>query len=203
MSSENQHDGLVGSLGIAGVLLFGVALLIFGHLNPGFDFFSDFISKLGARNEPNAAAWNVIGFASVGALLLAFGIGYGKSLKDWATGLFLSCFGLGFALTAIPMEMERPDSPVSKAHVVAICLGLACWMFGLARISSKHQLHPRIRFRANITAVLVVTAMIGYGVDVWSMAMTHRLVFLVVFLWTGITAIEMVVSRNEENGIRG
>ncbi len=180
---------LTGQIGIAAVAIFLIALLTFGAIHPTWSFIDGYVSELGAEGQPLAIWWNLIGFVSVGILLAIFGFLYGKILKDKLTGVLLSLFGLGFALTAIPISELDSDSALSKAHIVAICLGLAFWLFGLARISAvgKH-----IKQRANITAILLVAAIMGFPFGLWSMALTHRLVFILVFGWTLLSSIELL-----------
>jgi len=185
-----------GFLGLFAVLLFTASLLIFGNLNTGFSFLHDFVSKLGAKGEPYALWWNLFGFVWVGLALFGFGIAYGKILGDKLAGLLLSLFGVGFTFTAIPMDMVEADTAVSKAHIVAICLALACWLFGLARISSNHRIAKSTRCRANVTAILIVLSMTGFALGLWPMPLTHRLVFLVVFGWTAITACELIQNKH-------
>ncbi|MET1260574.1 DUF998 domain-containing protein [Flagellimonas sp. DF-77] len=182
----------VGWLGLLAPTLLLLALLVFGSLNPEFRFQEDFISKLGAQGAPNALGFNLIGFGAVGILLTGFGFGYGRLLHDRLLAILLAFFGIGFAFTGLPIDFEEADSAVSKAHIVAICLGLAAWLFGLSRLGANHNLEPRVRKRANRTAVLLVLAIIGFVAGLWSMPMTHRLVFLVVFGWTAITAVKLL-----------
>ena len=169
---ENKNNRIVGLLGIFSVLVFSISLIIFGNLNPTFDFIDDFVSKLGAKGAPNAILWNIIGFGLVGDMLTGFGIIYGSILKDKLAGVLLAFFGIGFAFTAIPIDMAASESAVSKAHIVAICLALAFWLFGLARIASNQLIEQKVRFRANVTALLIVIAMIGFAVGFWSMPIT-------------------------------
>ncbi len=192
MAIDPTINRRAGIAGISAVLLFAAALLLFGTLHPEFDFFQDYISYLGAIGEPNAIWWNVIGFFMVGILLMFFGIQYGRIVEDRLAGILLSLFGLGFAFTAIPVDKMNEASAVSKAHIVAICLGLAFWMFGLARLSYKPRLGRSIQRRASISAIILVAAIAGLVVDLWSMPMTHRLVFAVVFGWTAITGVELL-----------
>ena len=182
----------VGFFGIIAVIILVIALLVFGYSNNDFSFLNDFISKLGARGEPNALWFNLIGFVTVGMLLFVFGLTYGKLLNDKLLSILLSLFGLGFAFTAIPIDMQLSNAPVSKAHVVAICLGLAFWLFGLSRLGYNPQLKRKIRNRANLTAVILVISMIGFVLGLWSMPITHRLVFGIVFGWTALTSIELI-----------
>ncbi len=185
----------IGIIGLLSVLILIAALLIFGFLNTDFSFLNDFISKLGAKGEPNALWFNLIGFVAVGILLFIFGLLYGKLLNDKLLSILLSLFGLGFAFTAIPIDMEFSRTSVSKAHIVAICLGLAFWLFGLSRLGYNQNLKRKIRNRANLTAVILVLSMIGFVFGIWSMPITHRLVFMIVFGWTAITSIELIYNK--------
>ena len=185
----------VGLIGLSCVLLLVMAVLFFGLTNSEFSFIHDFISKLGAKGEPYAIWFNLIGFVAVGILLFTFGWLYGMLLNDKLLSVLLSLFGLGFALTAIPIDMEASDTPFSKAHVVAITLGLACWLFGLSRLGYNRQLKKGIRNRANFAAVLLVVSMLGFVLGFWSMPITHRLVFGIVFGWTAITSMGLFFNR--------
>lgn len=185
----------VGIFGLLSVLILIVALLIFGFSNGDFNFLDDFISKLGAKGEPNAFWFNLFGFVAVGIALFIFGLTYGNLLNDKLVSILLSLFGLGFAFTAIPIDMELSRTAVSKAHIVAICLGLAFWLFGLSRLGYNRRLKRKIRNRANFTAALLVIAMVGFVFGLWSMPVTHRLVFAIVFGWTAITSIELIYKK--------
>ena len=196
-----DYQRRTGILGLLSVILFIVSLAFFGMLNPAFSFVEDFVSKLGAKGQPNANWWNLIGFGLVGLNLFGFGIFYGKVLKDKFAGLLLALFGIGFSFTAFPVDMVESNTPISKAHtahIVAICLALASWLFGLARISYNRLIKNRIRTRANITAILIVASMIGFTFELWSMPIAHRLVFIVVFGWTAITSVELLITKDKE-----
>lgn len=195
MRNRNKVNKITAFLGLAAVLIFIIALVLFGSLHPDFHFLNDVVSKLGAKGEPNAIGWNLIGFCLTGMLLLGFGWRYGKLIGDRLAGTLLGGFGLGFALTAIPIDLYASDSAVSKAHIVAIYLAVAAWLFGLARISSHQQLAKRIRMRANVAAVLIVAAIVGVSVQLWSVPLSHRLVFLVVFGWTVFSAIDLLTQK--------
>ncbi len=186
---------LTGILGLSAVSLFLASLVIFGSLHPDFDFLNDYVSKLGANGEPNALGWNLLGFVLVGLLSSAFGFLYGRILEDRLLSVLLSLFGLGFAFTAAPIDMEMNRAPFSKAHIVAICLGLAFWLFGLARMGSNQALPAKVKKRANIAATLLVLSIVGVFTGIWSEPVNHRLVFLVVFGWTFVTSWEMVKAE--------
>ena len=56
----------MGVFGFLSVVTLVTAILIFGHLNSDFSFWEDYVSKLGAKGEPNALLFNLIGFVVVG-----------------------------------------------------------------------------------------------------------------------------------------
>ena len=192
----NISEKSVGLLGLMSVVAIILVLLIFGLLNADFNFWEDYISTLGAKGEPNAFLFNLFGFVGVGFLLSIFGFFYGRLLNDRLLSILLSLFGLGFAFTALPVDLVVSDSPLSKAHIVAITLGLAFWFFGLSRLGYNSKLNKSIKKRANFTAVLLAAAMIGSAMGLWSMPVTHRIVFGIVFGWTAITSIELIRNSN-------
>ncbi|MEM9182272.1 MAG: DUF998 domain-containing protein [Pseudomonadota bacterium] len=188
-------------LGLAGVGAFASALLLFSFLNPNFHPTQDYVSKLGALGQPFAVWWNVVGFGLVGLMLAAFGWVYGKLVRDRLIGFLLALFGLGFAATAIPIDLGSADAAVSKAHVVAICLGLAGWCFGLARLASLTALSKSVRRSAKLAATLVVAPMVGQALELWPMPVTHRLVFAVVFGWFALTSITLLRSGGQTQAV--
>ncbi|MEM6751225.1 MAG: DUF998 domain-containing protein [Planctomycetota bacterium] len=183
---------LAGSLGLIAVGLFGGALVVVAVLTLGFDYWNDYVSKLGAIGQPYAIWWNLIGFLAVGAVFAVFGVAYGRVVGDRLAGLLLAAFGLGFGLTAIPVDLEQSASAASKAHIVAACLGVGAWMFALARIAQLRRLPRSVRRRANITAALVVLPILGLVAGRWSLPVTHRLVFAVMFGWVVITSVGLL-----------
>lgn len=180
------------SLGLSAVALFGTALLVFASLNPDFHYVEDYVSKLGAQGQPHALWWNLIGFLLVGAILTMFGWAYGQVLQDRLTGVLLAMFGVGFTITALPTDMGDAASALSKAHTVAICLALAAWLFGLARMAHMASLGRFVYCAANTAAILAVVPIVGYGLRLWSMPVTHRLVFAVVFGWIVLTSFRLL-----------
>jgi hypothetical membrane protein len=193
---------VAGFLGLLAVVSFCIALIIFAGLDPEFSYMDDYVSKLGAEGQINAIWWNLTGFLWVGIVLIGFGIAYGKIVKDRLAGLLLGLFGLGFAFTSLPIDVGDPNAPVSKAHVVAICLALAAWLLGLARMSYNPSLDKAIRLRANIAAVLLVSSMFAFVFGVISMPVAHRLVFSVVFGWTAFTSVDLLINKKLKKGIR-
>lgn len=104
MKLKEKPIGIIGLLSV-GTLI--TALLVFCFLNKDFSFLEDYISKLGASGQPRAIWFNLIGFVAVGVLLSIFGFLYGYLLNDKLLSFLLSLFGLGFAFTAIPIDLDH------------------------------------------------------------------------------------------------
>ncbi|MEM9328147.1 MAG: DUF998 domain-containing protein [Bacteroidota bacterium] len=185
----------VGAIGLLAVIILMTSLLLFGFANDNFSFINDFISKLGAKGQPNALWFNLVTFVLVGTLLFVFGLTYGQLLKDKLLSVLLPLFGLGFAFTAIPVDLELPNAPASAAHTVAICLGLGCWMLGLSRLGYNPRLDKRTRNMANVSAGITMISILRFVLGAWSMPITHRLVFGVVFGWTAITSVQLLKEQ--------
>ena len=185
----------IGILGLLTILIFIATLLVFGLSNSDFSFLNDFVSKLGAKGEPNALWFNLFGFITVGILLFVFGVTYGNLLNDKLLSVLLSLWGLGFAFTAIPIDMELSTTPLSKAHIVSICLGLAFWLLGLSRLAYNQQLRKGIRDRANFTAIVLLLSIFGSALGLWSLPITHRLIFGIVFGWIAVTSLELILRK--------
>lgn len=190
-------------LGLSSVLIFGGTLVVIASITPEFHFLEDYVSELGAQGQPYALWWNLIGFLLVGILLAAFGYSYGRVVNDRWVGVCLALFGIGFAFTALPIDLGNSESTLSTAHVVAICLGLAGWMFGLARMAQLETVGKSVRYSANIAAALVVLPMFGFVAGLWSMPVTHRLVFAVVFGWVAFTSFRLLLNgSNIQNSLQ-
>lgn len=189
MKIPHQRTAL---LGLSAVALFITTLIAFALKNPEFNPIWDNISKLGAVGQKNAFGWNLLGFGAVGLLFAAFGWGYGTILQDKLTACLLAAFGIGFAATGLPIDFANETAPLSKAHIVAICLGVASWLFALARIGMLNNPEPAIRTTANTTATLFILPVIGELAALWPSPITHRLVFLAIFGWVIFSSIGLL-----------
>ena len=183
-------------LGISAVTLFCGALATFALLNSEFHPLESYVSELGARGQPHALWWNLTGFLAVGIALAGFGWNYGRVIRDRPAGILFALFGLGFCTTAVPVETGDGASQLTKAHTVAICLGLAAWTGGLARMTTLGSLDKPVKRTANIAALLLVLPMFFHVAGWVSMPVTHRLVFAVVFGWVLLTSVHLL--RNDD-----
>lgn len=186
-AGQLRHERLMrpstAYLGLAAAGVFIIAFFITAMLTPDYALWNDYISKLGARGQPFAPWWNVIGFVVVGILFSVFGWTLGRTINDRIAGSCLVVAGLGFTLGAIPADFADANAPLSKAHFVSICIALAGWCFALARMGQAGVLGKRIRMGANAAGVLAVLPMVGTAANLIAAPVTHRLVLAVVFGW--------------------
>lgn len=186
-------------IGLSAIATFIVALFTFGLLHNDFHFLTDYISKLGYKGTPLALWWNLIGFGLTGLLLVLFGFRYGRQIRDKLVGTLLSFFGLGFVLAGVPFDLANESATVSKVHIAAITLGLAAWLFGLARLGSNKALPTAIRKQANLTAGILTLCMMGSFLEFWTEPIAERLVFGVVFSWTALSAFSLLKIDNKRS----
>tara|TARA_R110002051_G_scaffold4294_1_gene22993 strand:+ start:1251 stop:1847 length:597 start_codon:yes stop_codon:yes gene_type:complete len=169
--------GVVTSLG------FGLALTVFGAMEPGYSQATNAVSELGAVGSAHGLAWNLIGFLGTGLLLTGFGIGVGRATGSRAVGLLLALFGLAFAATAVPADMNDFNSPGSVAHIVASQLTLLFWLPALIRLLFVRQAGTSLRVMAAIGLILMVGSIVVRGMDLLPAGATQRLSFAVIFVW--------------------
>ena len=179
--------------GLAAVVVFCLAFLILGLLHPNFDLLYDFVSKLGGKGQPNAVAWNLLGFGLVGLLFAVFGWNYGVLKNDRLLGGCLVFAGVGFLLGAVPTDFSNSNSPLSKAHFASICLALAGYCFGLARLTgSKVAESERIKSQWVIGLAILPVVCVSSGISAEPVA--HRVILFVVFAWVVESSLNLLTS---------
>ena len=181
---------LASVCGLSSVLLFLLAFLLFGFLHPSFDAVGDFISKLGGKGQPLALWWNIVGFGIVGLLLAAFGWLFGICRNDRILGGCLVVAGIGFGLGAIPADFSDPQSPFSAAHFVSICLSLAGYCLGLARLSGS-RMPDEDREIANWVIALSLLPIICVSGGISAEPVAHRAILTVVFSWVVLNSLRL------------
>lgn len=186
---------LTALFGLTSVLLFAISFSFFSLLNSEFDILCDHISKLGSQGEPYAIYWNFIGFGAVGISLAAFGWFFGLAAEDRILGVCFVASGIGFAMAAAPADFANSASPLSKAHYVAICVSLAGWCIGLARLMQASSTDRFSRTVANYAVVLAILPILGISAGVSAEPVAHRLVLAVAFGWVALNSIQLLTSQ--------
>lgn len=182
-----------GRLGLLTTLTFSAGLMLFASLDPAYSHATKAVSELGAVGAPNQLAWNLIGFLGVGLGLAAFGWGLGSVIVDRWTGGLATLFGLAFAATAIPADMNDLGGPGSVAHIVASQAVLLFWAAALIRLLFVRRAGAALRWIAAAALALAVGAIVVRGLELLPPGLSQRLSFAVVFGW--VTATSLVLLR--------
>lgn len=177
-----------GRLGLLTTIVFTVGLLAFGAWDPAYSHATKAVSELGAVGAPNQLAWNLIGFLGVGLALAAFGWGLGKAIGDRGTGGLAVLFGLAFAATAIPADMNDLGSPGSVAHIIASQAVLLFWAVALIRLLFVKRAGLTLRWIAAAALALAAGAIVVRGMEWLPPGLSQRLSFAVVFGWVAATS---------------
>ena len=185
---------VAGMFGTGAVSVFLLGFLVFSALNPEFDVLNDYISKLGARGQQNAAYWNLIGFAIVGGSLAIFGWLFGLASGDRILGGLLFVAGIGFAVAAVPTDFADPDSQPSKIHYASICFGLAGWCLGMARLIGSKTADGVLQKTAKYAVSLGFLPFLAAGAGVFTEPISHRALLLVIFTWVSFTSLRLLRS---------
>ena len=178
--TRNQTAGFSG---VAAGVGFPILLILFAALDPDYHHGTKAVSELGVVGADNALAWNLTGFMGIGMLLAGFGWGLGRSVEDRFTVGMLTLFGLAFAATAIPADMDNLRSPGSIAHIAASQLVFLFWLVGLGRLMFVKRAGGLVRLLAVLGLLLAVGSIILRGSDLLSPAWAQRVTFGVVFGW--------------------
>ena len=181
-----------GWTGVTASLGFGLALAVFGALEPGYSHATKAVSELGASGSTYGLAWNLIGFLGTGLLLTGFGIGVGRAAGSRAVSLLLALFGLAFAATAVPADMSNFQSPGSVAHIIASQLTLLFWAPALIWLVFVRRAGAGLRLPAAIALVLAVGSIVVRGMDILPPGTTQRLSFAVIFIWVLVTGVVLI-----------
>ncbi|MEM7475924.1 MAG: DUF998 domain-containing protein [Planctomycetota bacterium] len=195
LTVDRRLQILTAVCGMLSVVVFSCSFVVFGFLHPDFNVFEDFISKLGGIGQPNALFWNVVGFGAVGLLLAVFGWLFGLCRNDRVLGACLMVAGLGFALAAIPTDFSAPQSPISAAHFISICIALAGYCLGMARLTgSKSTAYDRIM--ANWVVALAILPIVCVSGGVSAEPVAHRIILIVVFTWVVLNSLRLLKPEN-------
>ncbi|MEM8937026.1 MAG: DUF998 domain-containing protein [Pseudomonadota bacterium] len=185
-------------LGLSAIALFLGSLVSFASLTPGFDIVNDAVSLLGAAGQPYGTAWNVIGFVLVGFLLSGFGVVYGLSIQDPLVSLFLGLFGLACACIALPVQLDQPEALQTNIHIEIVCVCMAFWCFGLARLQAKGAMDNALTRYASVVAVVaIVLSSVGQAIELLSIAHFQRLFFGGIFCW--IVSVSISTLRQQQS----
>lgn len=182
---------LTAICGLLSVTVFIIAFVILGIISHDFNFFHDYISKLGSKGQPHAYYWNLFGFAMVGVLLAIFGWLFGICKKDRVLGACMMVAGIGFALGAIPTEFSNAQSPLSKAHFASVCFSLAGFCGGLARLTRPGYSdfdQASAKWVVGLALLPIICVPIGISAE----PIAHRALLGIVFMWIILNSVNLI-----------
>jgi hypothetical membrane protein len=172
--------------------LFAICLVVFGALRPDYSHLTDAVSGLGARGAPNAEAWNLLGFVTVGLLITAFSWGLFRGTGSLSALLFVGLSGLGFAGTGVfPADMSDLSSPSSRAHILMSLISFAAFVPGAFVLGWRLLGLPgwkRIGIGSIALGLLALVTMPLREIDV-PPGLAQRAAFAVYLLWIGLLAV--------------
>lgn len=172
--------------------LFAICLLVFGALRPDYSHLTDAVSELGALGAPNALAWNLLGFVTVGLLITAFSWGLFRETGLLAALLFVGLSGLGFAGTGVfPADMSDLSAPSSRAHILMSLISFAAFVAGAFVLGWRLLRQPgwkRIAVGSGVLGLLALATMPLREMDV-PPGLAQRAAFAVYLLWIGLLAV--------------
>ena len=192
------HDRTTAFLGLGASVLFFLALATFGALDPAYSQTTKAVSELGSVGAPNQLSWNLIGFLAVGMLLAQFGWRLGGRVDDRPAKWFLMLFGLSFAATAIPADMNNLRSAGSTAHIVASMAAFLFWGLALIRLVWIKLSLKGLKLVSGIALVLAVGSILLRASELFLPGFAQRISFSVMFGWVAVAAIILLRSAGEE-----
>lgn len=166
-------------------LLWLAAVAGFGMASPGYSQLVHPVALLGARGEPHALAFNLLGFLAPGVILAwcAFAWRSAATADGWMAriGLQLSMLSaLAFAAQGVlPLDPYNLLAPASRLHAVAWTLWWVAFVPGallLAAAVARRRL-------AGLAFALLLPACALYGVALMPAPLAQRIAFALWFCW--------------------
>ncbi len=184
--------------GPASVVIWLVALAVFGARLPFYDQMRHPVSLLGATGVPGAGSFNALGFVLPGLLAALAALGLVLRMPATASrplrvaGQMLLLAGLAFAAMGVfPLDAQDIENRASQAHasvwllwLVAFCAGAAMLRVGAARDAAWRP----VATLAVACAVWMLCSAFVFG-SVMPVAMAQRLAFLGWALWLALLAL--------------
>lgn len=187
--------------GVAGPLVFAVAVIAAGALRPGYSHLDQFMSELGETGGRGAWVMNA-GFVVTGLLIAAFGVALAdvapRTRLGIAGAVLVAAFGLG--TTAAGLFSCDPGCPdrhvswhatlhhlVSLVGFLAAIAGAAVWAARFRQLGAWRAWWPHSAATSGVALVLL-GAVIGRGhgplAGLW-----QRVFIATLFLWCAAVAL--------------
>jgi hypothetical membrane protein len=223
MSSDGETRGLcsLGSRvvrwltlgGIAGPVLFVIALIVCGSLRPDYSHVSQFISELGAVGTPNAAWMNFAGFVPAGLLIAGFGASLAFLLPPGpgsrGIAALVGLFGLGTAVAGLahcepgcPQDQPTLHDGVSVAAFVSAIVASALAARVFRRLPAWRSLSAYSAVSSVAAACLLVALFTSIGSSS-STGLWQRLLVGTLFLWCSVVSVRTFQATADPTSASG
>ena len=184
MGGSTMHE-VLRRLPWLAALLFFAAVAGFGMASPGYSQLVHPVALLGARGEPHALAFDLLGFLAPGLILAwcAYAWRSAAAADGWMAriGLQLSMLSaLAFAAQGLlPLDPYNLLAPASRLHALAWTLWWVAFVPGALLMAAAA---PRRRL-AGLACALLLPACALYGVALMPAAVAQRVAFALWFGW--------------------
>jgi len=181
----------------ASAAAFAFAVTIIGSLTPGYNQWSDAISRLASPGEPFALAARAA-FAAYG-LLIAAGASTVRKYAGHHASLLAGCLAL-YGVACIVAGVAPKDQPgaahtlISRVHVTAAILGGVLVLFAMTLVS-RYGLTRAARRAARVMALLTgLTAVIFWRTwGTHAYGLTERVLLALGMTWISALAIRAFI----------
>ena len=190
MGGSTMHE-VLRRLPWLAALLFFAAVAGFGMASPGYSQLAHPVALLGARGEPHALAFDLLGFLAPGLILAwcAYAWRSAAAADGWMAriGLQLSMLSaLAFAAQGLlPLDPYNLLAPASRLHAFTWTLWWVAFVPGALLVAAAA---PRRRL-AGLACALLLPACALYGVALMPAAVAQRVAFALWFGWWLLIAV--------------
>ena len=203
--------------GVAGPILFVLAVLAAAAGHPGYSHVANFMSELGATGAPRAALMNYIGFVPAGTLLTVFAITLVSALPRTplvtAGVVLVMLFGIGVAAAGIfSCDLGCPTSGGTLENQIHNAIGPSCFLCviaGAGILGWQFRELPDWRHLSGYslaTSAVALVFFLGLVRSLDARALTglwQRLMLGTLFLWCGVTAVHACRREARPAAARG
>jgi hypothetical protein len=193
-----MKQGARARLPWAALLLFVAAVAGFGLANPDYAQTLHPVALLGARGEPNALAFNVLGFVLPGMLLVWHAVVLRNAWRSssWSVRVAVQ-LGLLSALAflaqgLLPLDPYNLLAPISRWHATAWTLWWVAFVPG-ALLLALSRAQGRAR---GLSLALLLPAFALFGAVLMPAALAQRIAYLLWFAWWLLAARDRGIQKD-------
>jgi hypothetical protein len=180
------------------LLLFVAAVMGFGLANPDYAQWLHPVALLGARGEPHALAFNLLGFVLPGILLAWHAVALRNAwrARGWSVRIAAQ-LGLLSALAflaqgLLPLDPYNLLAPISRWHATAWTVWWVAFAPG-ALLLALGRTEGRAR---GLSLALLLPAFALYGAVLMPAALAQRLAYLFWFAWWLLAARDLGIQKD-------